>query len=118
MTILRGLFRLWLIVSALWVLTLVVYVEIEGRRRDVTDGGSIFVKAWTVVTDGWKAENEVASIREKAAASGSPSVVVPDEIGSRLRTGRRVQNAALLFGGMLLGPPLILLVLGAWVIRG
>ncbi|MDK1373554.1 MULTISPECIES: hypothetical protein [unclassified Sinorhizobium] len=118
MTILRGLFRLWLIVSALWVLTLVAYVEVEGRRRDVTDGGSIFVRAWVVVADGWKAEKEATAIREKAAASGSASVAVPDEISSRLRTGRRVENAALLFGGMLLGPPLILLVLGAWVIRG
>ncbi|WEX86481.1 hypothetical protein PZN02_002770 [Sinorhizobium garamanticum] len=118
MNIVRGLFRLWLIVSALWVLTLVVYVEVEGRRRDVTDGGSVFVKGWAVVTDGWKAEKEVASLREKAAASGSENIVVPDEIASRLRTGRQVQNTALLFGGMLLGPPLILLVLGAWVIRG
>ncbi|MCA1439870.1 hypothetical protein I6F07_06445 [Ensifer sp. IC4062] len=100
------------------MLTLVVYVEVEGRRRDVTDGGSIFVKGWAAVTDGWKAEEEVASLREKAAASGNGSIVVPDEIASRLRTGRQVQNTAWLFGGMLLGPPLILLVLGAWVIRG
>ncbi|WOS65253.1 hypothetical protein [Sinorhizobium fredii] len=114
----RGLFRLWLIVSALWVLILVVYVEIEGQRRDVTDGGSIFVRGWVAITDGWKAEKEVAATREKAAASGSPSVVVPDEIRSRLRTGWNAEKAALLFGGMLLGPPLVLLVLGAWVIRG
>ncbi|MQX13188.1 hypothetical protein GHK62_00010 [Sinorhizobium terangae] len=100
------------------MLTLVVYVEVEGRRRDVTDGGSIFVKGWAVVTDGWKAEKEAASIREKAATPGSASIVVPDEINSRLQAGRRVENAALFFGGMLLGPPLILLVLGAWVIRG
>ncbi|KOF13907.1 hypothetical protein AC244_29570 [Ensifer adhaerens] len=114
----RGFFRLWLIVSALWVLTLVVYVEIEGRRRDVTDGGSIFVRGWVVITDGWKAEKAVAAMRERAGTSGSPSIVVPDEIGSRLQAGREVQKAALLFGGMLLGPPLVLLVLGAWVIRG
>ncbi|MDK1388638.1 hypothetical protein ILFOPFJJ_01645 [Ensifer psoraleae] len=118
MNILRGLFRLWLIVSALWVLTLVVYVEVEGRRRGVTDGSSIFVKGWAVIADGWKAEKEVASIRERAAASGSGSIVVPDEIESRLQTGRQLQKTAWLFGGMLLGPPLILLVLGAWVIRG
>lgn len=114
----RGLFRLWLIVSALWVLALVVYAEIEGRRRDVTDGGSIFVRGWVVITDSWKAEEEVAATRQKAAASGSLSIVVPDEIESRISSGREVQKAALLFGGMLLGPPLVLLVLGAWVIRG
>lgn len=117
MNIARGLFRLWLIVSALWVLTLVVYVEVEGRRRGV-DGGSTFVKGWAVVIDGWKAEKEAASLREKAAASGTANIVIPDEINSRLQTGRQVENAALFFGGMLLGPPLVLLVLGAWVIRG
>lgn len=118
MNIRRGLFRAWLIASALWVLTLVVYVDFEGRQRDGTDGGSVFVRGWVVIADGWKAEREAAAMRERAAAAGVPSVVVPDEIGRRLRSGREVQKAALLFGGMLLGPPLLLLVLGAWVIRG
>ncbi|WEX75123.1 hypothetical protein PYH37_000477 [Sinorhizobium numidicum] len=118
MNFVRGLFRLWLIASLLWMVTLVVYVEIEGRRRDVADGGSVFVKGWAVIADGWKAEREVAAMREVAAASGGMNIVVPDETSKRIRNGKEVQNAALLFGGMLLGPPLILLVLGAWVIHG
>jgi hypothetical protein len=118
MNFLRGFFRLWLMASVLWLVTLVVYIEVEGQRRDVANGSSVFVKGWVVIADGWKAEREVAAMTEKAAASGRTSIVVPDETSSRIRTGREVQKAALLFGGMLLGPPLVLLVLGAWVIRG
>lgn len=117
MTFLRGLFRLWLIASLLWMATLVVYIEVEGRRRDVADGGSVFVKAWTVIADGWKAERELAAMREVAAVSDG-MFVAPDETSRRIETGRDVQKVALLFGGLLLGPPLILLVLGAWVVHG
>lgn len=118
MNFLRGIFRLWLIASVLWIVTLVVYMEVEAQRRDAANGSSVFVKGWAVIADGWKAEREVAAMKENAAASGSTSIVVPDDTSSRIQAGREVQKAALFFGGMLLGPPLILLVLGAWVIRG
>lgn len=110
MNLRRGSFLLWLIASALWVLTLIVYVEIEGRRRME---GSIFVRGWVVITDGWQAEREQAAMKASA-----PGIVVPDEMANRLRAGKDVQKAVLLFSVMLLGPPLVLLVLGAWVIRG
>ncbi|WDZ78259.1 hypothetical protein PWG15_07145 [Ensifer adhaerens] len=110
MNIRRGLFRIWLIASVLWVLILAFYVDVEGRGRAGTNEGSIYLHGWAVVTDGWKAEKEAASVGEAST--------VPDEIRSRILVGREVQMAALLFGALLLGPPLVLLVLGVWVIRG
>ncbi|WP_018239690.1 hypothetical protein [Ensifer sp. BR816] len=103
----RGVFRLWLLASSLWVLALVVYVEAEGRRRN---DGSFFLNGWVLIADGWEAEREVAT-REAAS-------VVPDDTRSRIAIGKDVQRVALIFAGMLFGPPLLLLVFGAWVIRG
>lgn len=105
----RGFFRLWLIVSALWVLLIVAL-------------GPGFVSRpllWQEIRDGWRAEREWAA--DPANTPKFDFLAIPVEIDERIKRGDEAEAAALSLSKFAMFPPLMLLALGAligWALSG
>lgn len=104
----RGFFRLWLIVSALWVLLIVALAPSLTSRP-----------LWQEIADGWRAEREWAA--DPASTPEFDFLAIPVEVDERIKRGDEAEAAALNLGKFAMFPPLMLLALGAltaWAFSG